>query len=360
MKKITILIGLALISCSVENGIDGVDGRDGVNGIDGSNGIDGKSIGLITESDENGCNSLTFYYDANNNQIKEPSEAEISSLVFCNGTDGTDSPNILMFSSDADENICAYGGKIFSFYQDLNSNGEYDIEDIIIGTESICNGETGGVGQNGSDADIYNIFIEEATTDQCSNGGFVANVFLDSNNNGVYDIDNDTITSENIICFPDRNTLPMPDYSALGHTMQAIGIWRLYSIKGVPVDESDRFNIYIYPDDLNPNLLVDVGANQSGWLDFKDSTKIGFTYSDYSNETGFVRGVINFDESKVEGLKQDRTYADGSGALLYIPETDGDPEYVYFSYPSNYDNTWYDTDIWSQELEQCIFYRVNE
>lgn len=361
----TILISIALLSCAGEDGMDGTNGTNGLNGTngsDGADGVDGASIGLITESTTEGCNTLTFYYDANNNQVKEASESVISSFEFCNGvngTDGTDGTNgtdgvsIGMFTVNAELTDCEYGGKLFSFYSDTNGDGEYNNDETIISTQAICNGETGSIGETGANGDTYNMFIETATVSQCTNSGFVVNVYLDSNTNGLYDVDVDTITSENVICFPDRNTLPMPDYSALGHSFLPIGIWKLYSITGTPVAEEDRFTVYIYPDELNPNVLDNETVVQSGWLDFNTTTKIGWTSNKYSTPQGVDYDGFNFDESKIEGLSEDYNGVQ----LKYFPATETKAEYLYFDYPYDYRAT--DSSIFPTLLRGCVFYRVN-
>ena len=67
--------------------------------------------------------------------------------------------------------------------------------------------------------------------------------------------------------------IDFPDYKSQGHSMKAIGVWRLLSIQNVVVDESERFNILIYPDDVNPNKLNNTSINQTGWMDFNTTKK---------------------------------------------------------------------------------------
>ena len=89
----------SFLICSGDNGQnrkDGVDGQSGVNGQDGADGEDGVdgqngiSIGLLSTSLGQGCNRLTFFYDVNFNKTLEESEETIAIIDLCDGEDGTD------------------------------------------------------------------------------------------------------------------------------------------------------------------------------------------------------------------------------------------------------------------------------
>lgn len=337
MKKISLLFAILFFSCTPE---DGVDGRDGINGQDGVDGQDGFSIGLVSTDLGNGCRELNFFRDSNNNGVQESNESSITIFEVCDGI----SPNIKMISQD-DEN-CSNGGKIFTFFNDLDDDGELDSNEDVLGSDSVCNGVDGIDGNAGSG---YALFIEQATTSECANGGFKVSVFVDLNSNAEYDSQSESITNSTVICFPDKDSIDFPDYSELGHTMGAIGVWRLYSVQGVPVEENYRFNLKIYPDPLNPNLLVTDKNNQSGLLDFGANEKIGWTYN-YSNQAGYTTklGMLRFDESLIEGISENL-----NTEMIHYPSTDEDQEYIYVNYDRGVS-----VEFFPKGLRQARFYRI--
>ena len=180
-----------------------------------------------------------------------------------------------------EDSSCPNGGKVFTFFNDINDNGELDSSENILGSESVCNGEDGVDGIDGNAGSGYALFIEQATTSECTNGGFKISVFIDLNSNAEYDSSTESIKNSTVICYPDKDSIEFPDYSELGHRLDALGFWRLYSINGIIIPEKDRFNLHIYPDPLNPNLLVNEKAGQTGWVDFPNNNKISWTY--YNN-----------------------------------------------------------------------------
>ena len=146
--------------------------------------------------------------------------------------------------------------------------------------------------------------------------------------------------------------IDFPDYKSQGHSMKAIGVWRLLSIQNVVVDESERFNILIYPDDVNPNKLNNTSINQTGWMDFNTTKKIGWSYR-YKNESGVSTGEFTIDESKIDGLLNDWTSGNN---IRYYEKTDEAAEYLYFSY--QFDVRAYDQKIFPKLLYNCKFYRL--
>ena len=53
----------------------------------------------------------------------------------------------------------------------------------------------------------YSLFIEETSSTDCTNGGFVVSVFGDLNGNGEYDSNSETISNSTTICFPSKESL---------------------------------------------------------------------------------------------------------------------------------------------------------
>lgn len=326
-----------VFSCTPE---DGVDGRDGTNGQDGADGKDGFSIGLVSTDLGNGCRELNFFRDSNNNGVQESNESSITTFEICDGI----SPNIKMISQDNES--CPNGGKIFTFFNDIDDDGELDANEDVLGSDSVCNGVDGIDGNAGSG---YALFIEQATTSECTNGGFKVSVFIDLNSNAAYDSSTESIRNSTVICYPDKDSIEFPDYSELGHTMGAIGIWRLYSVSGKPVAESNRFNIKIYPDDLNPNPLTTEANNQTGWLDFGEQTKIAWSYVwGRVNNSNIVTGNFNVDESKIEGVTKNV-----GKFMMWYPATNDTAEYISWDFDDAPD-----LEVFPEGLNNAIFYRV--
>ena len=159
-KLLVLIFSIIVISCTPEEiqGLDGRDGRDGtngVNGIAGQDGADGVAIGMSVNPLSNGCNELTFYYDTNNNQQND-NETVISTITVCDG-------------------------------QDASQTGPQGAQGAQGATGATGpQGATGATGATGPQGQSVALFIETATTEQCTNSGFVVNLFDDNNNDAIY------------------------------------------------------------------------------------------------------------------------------------------------------------------------------
>ena len=144
-----------------------------------------------------------------------------------------------------------------------------------------------------------------------------------------------------------------PDYKSQGHSMKAIGVWRVLSISGFVVEEVNRFNVLIYPDSSNPNKLNDSGNSQTGWLDFNTSKKISWIYNQgrLGSSSAPVTGLFRIDDSEINGIE-----TDAGVYVQYFPEKDGQSEYLYYDYTGN--NTTYDQNIFPKGLRRIKFYRL--
>lgn len=151
-----------------------------------------------------------------------------------------------------------------------------------------------------------------------------------------------------------------PDYFAQGHTFKAIGIWRLYSVDGIPVSESERFNIKIYPDALNQVLLTDTGSaadnSNSGWLDFGETKGIGWSYY---VEGGENYNPIIFNPELINGVSFDGAARSNAintkryGIRYYNKANPIKIEVVYL-------NGEVDKTIFPSGLEEAIFYKITD
>ena len=148
-----------------------------------------------------------------------------------------------------------------------------------------------------------------------------------------------------------------PDYHSQGHTMEAVSIWRLATRRNASVPESERFNIKIYPDALNPNKLVTQGVNQSGFMDIGDDTEIPFTYV-WGNVGGASIATGNFaiDSSLITGVASNYV---GNYDLFWYPSTAAEGEtpndYVKLHIPGQY----YDEGIDNRYFDDLVFYRID-
>lgn len=333
-----------MFSCTPE---DGIDGRDGINGQDGVDGQDGFSIGLVSTELGNGCRELNFFRDSNNNGVQESNESSITTFEVCSGL----TPNIAMVSQN--DTNCPNGGKIFTFFNDLNDDGELDANEDVLGSDSICNGEDGADGIDGNAAGTFSIYVKETSSISCSNGGFDVSVFGDLNANGLYDPNSETLLNTTTICFPSTESIEYPDYSALGHTYDLIGVWRSYSALGIPIPEANRFNIYFYPDSANPEKLVNTKSNQTGWLEFPvGSTPIGWSNRIQASPR---RDEISFDFNKIEGVNigELQTFTNKNKIIFNIGDNTSYTQNVTISIPVGVD-----TNKWVNGLRSIVFYKV--
>lgn len=193
MRRILLaLLAILFLQCVPEDGIDGLNGQNGIDGTNGQDGSDGISIGLESNALGNGCRELIFFKDSNNNGVKDSSESVVSSFEICDGT----TPNIKLITEESES--CANGGTVFIFFDDINDDGVIDSNESILGTETICNGLDG---QNGTSVSL---FIEEASLNDCPSGGLLITVFIDTDGDGEYDADTESIVTQTIACYPER------------------------------------------------------------------------------------------------------------------------------------------------------------
>lgn len=245
MKKILSFVLLTtILSCSVEDGIDGlsvglfsndldngctklsffqdlnlngifdeeeqiISEFDVCDGIDGVNGKDGISVGSKIEDLDENCKSVTYFKDLNGDFNLDEGDEIITTITLCNGSDGVDGMDgkdgedgvdgvsAKIFTSAS--NSCSEGGTQFSIYLDSNSNNSFDEGETILSEFSICNGadgingtdgtdgSDGANGADGADATQLGIRVRDASSEECSSGGRVFEFFYDSNKNGQLD-----------------------------------------------------------------------------------------------------------------------------------------------------------------------------
>jgi surface protein len=189
---VLMLLGTAS-SCSVEEAIDG---------IDGINGEDGVSIGLTSTTTEDGCRELTFFQDLNSNGSQDSGEAVIDSIVICDGQDGADGTNGVDGQDGTDGNsvgisisVDQEGCNLLTFFIDANGNNTQEEGEETISTMRVCNGADGVDGADG----ISYVFVFSDATD-CPNGGIKVSVYVDNDSSGTY-TDGDTLSQTSSYCY---------------------------------------------------------------------------------------------------------------------------------------------------------------
>ena len=96
------------------------------------------------------------------------------------------------------------------------------------------------------------------------------------------------------------------------------------------------------------HLLNNNDSNQTGWIDFNTTTKIGW----YNSIGGLSKNqVFRIDSRKIEG------YSFQNRFVIYVAATDSSAEYVAFDGKVNYD-TEIDYEIFPLGLDKCVFYRL--
>ena len=140
--------------------------------------------------------------------------------------------------------------------------------------------------------------------------------------------------------------IDFPDYKSQGHSLNAIGVWRLYSINSIPVSSEHKFNLKIYPDDSNPNLLNNTDSEQTGWIEF-NGKEIGW----YNQTSSTGIHTFRIDSRQIEGYNFQNQF------VRYFPQADGKSEYITFDGKVNNDSE-IDYDIFPLGLDDCIFYRL--
>lgn len=183
---VSLPISLLFASCTVEEGEDGLNGTDGLNG---------NSIGLISNPMGNGCQELLFFNDVNHNGEKDVNEQELSTFTVCNGdnataSNGKDGVSIgMMNQSDAN------GCNQLTFFADEDSNGEKDEEERVISMQTIC---------NGMDGSPVAISVTSSEAGVCLFDGLTVTVFEDMNRNGMYD-DGEQVLTNDTVCIGEED-----------------------------------------------------------------------------------------------------------------------------------------------------------
>tara|TARA_B100001093_G_C26701992_1_gene959519 strand:+ start:332 stop:1132 length:801 start_codon:yes stop_codon:yes gene_type:complete len=142
-----------------------------------------------------------------------------------------------------------------------------------------------------------------------------------------------------------------PDYAAQGHSMSAIGVWTLYSIRGNIVSQSKQFDIKIYPSPNNPNKLDDTSYPQTGLIDFNTHNQLGFYYVyDANSNTGSIR----VDSTETDGI--DTTIISNEKYFYIIYHFANESEAEKLVINLNINTT--DEAIYPDTLINAVFYRT--
>lgn len=142
-----------------------------------------------------------------------------------------------------------------------------------------------------------------------------------------------------------------PDYAAQGHSMSAIGVWTLYSIRGNVISQSKQFDIKIYPSPNNPNKLDDTSYPQTGLIDFNTHNQLGFYYVyDANSNTGSIR----VDSTETDGIDTTIISNEKYFYIIYHFATESEAEKLVINL--NINTT--DEQVYPDTLINAVFYRT--
>lgn len=184
MKKINYLIVfILLVSCEGEQGEVGPMGSISLINIDNELAGDNCSAGGFR---------IETGVDINNNGVLDADEIQ-STKYICNGSNGDDGlKSLVNLTKELAGDQCASGGFKIESGIDINNNGVLD-SDEVQSTDFICNGNDG---LNGNSS-LINV-TEELSGDNCTSGGLKIEIGIDTNNNGILELDE--VQSTQYIC----------------------------------------------------------------------------------------------------------------------------------------------------------------
>ena len=145
-----------------------------------------------------------------------------------NGTNGSNGSSIGLLQITACSTQCPAGGDIYTFFRDVNGDNLFQSNDVILYTQTVCNGvsgQNGANGNNGTDGangtngvngtnglngtngsngtngtNGYSAAFSQASADRsvCPTGGTVINMGLDTNRNGS--LETSEVTQVAVVC----------------------------------------------------------------------------------------------------------------------------------------------------------------
>lgn len=156
-------------------GADGLAGENGAPGENGENGENGANSAVrINPADLAACpeggSLIEFGLDTNGNGLLDPEEDVFQSTSIRNGTTGDAGLNTVIRMSPADMADCEFGGTLFESGLDTNRNGVLDLDEDVLESSTICKGEPG---EDGSTPEVT---LTDATATECPGGGSVLTV----------------------------------------------------------------------------------------------------------------------------------------------------------------------------------------
>lgn len=149
---------------------------------------DGISISLFSEAIGD-CEKITIFSDLNGDNQYSVDEPIVESFEICDGEkgdsgqDGANGISLGIITTDIED-----GCRLLTFFQDTNLNGLKDENEKTVSTSNICNGENGA---------SIKAFTTASTT--CDNGGVIYSFYGDTNNNDVLD-ENESVINESLVC----------------------------------------------------------------------------------------------------------------------------------------------------------------
>jgi len=189
------------------------------------------------------------------------------------GADGADGATALITTAAASESQCSAGGFIINVGVDTNNNGALD-DDEISATEVLCNGADGSEGSDGNTA-LINTAVEPEG-DNCSNGGFKVETGVDDNGNGT--LDTEEIDQTVFICngedFLNQLNNPLEPLVTTFGQFKSIAVETLVSsIDELPTSDGGTMHIGGSAD--GAGMVVGDDGNLILMVNFEDHYSIG-------------------------------------------------------------------------------------
>ena len=177
---------------------NGSNGNDGSNGSDGTNGL----TSLLRATSEspgancaNGGVKIDLGLDSNEDGSLDDDEVQ-STYYLCNGADGNDGSNgtngtnglnsLMQCTIEPSGPNCPAGGFLIEIGLDTNENGILDGDEVIGTPKYLCHGADGADGTNGTDGKSP-IVTTTPNPSECGNGGFEISIGFDNTGDGSID-----------------------------------------------------------------------------------------------------------------------------------------------------------------------------
>ena len=133
-----------------------------------------RTLTATTEQCPTGGFVVDTFRDANANGIYDSGEVILTTNKICNGAQGLQGLGAGIEVRAGTS--CAAGGSLITTYVDANNNGVRDPDEQVTSISSVCNGVAGATGATGAAGQSSSVTLRAATTLQCPTHGSVISV----------------------------------------------------------------------------------------------------------------------------------------------------------------------------------------